>query len=98
MELTLNETKLKNYKEKVIAYMKRKEIWTHGYIRYSLFKKMIQHITKINNNYELRKLFLYLVDEGVFLKKKTKVRSYIYKFANPNIPKIKSKIITISFN
>ena len=86
------------YKDKVVKYLTRKEIWSHGFLRYNLFKKMIKHITKLNNNYELRVLFLYLVSEGVFLKKKTNVRSYLYYFVNPNSPKITPRNITITFD
>ena len=95
MELKLD---LESHKEKVIKYMIRKEIWTHGFIRYNILKKMIKFITKINNNYELRKLFLYMLEKEVFLKRKTNVRSYLYKFKNPNLPEIVTKTITINFN
>ena len=78
--------------------MKRKEIWTHGYIRYNILKKMIKFITKLKNNYEIRKVFLYLVEEGIFLKQKTKVKSYLYKFKNDNEITVNDKAITISFN
>lgn len=98
MELVLNKEKFKKYKIKIVAYMTRKEIWSHDYIRYNLFKKMISHITKLNNNYELRQIFLFLVSEGVFLKRKNQVRSYLYKFVNPSIPKIQPRQITISFD
>ena len=95
MELKLD---LEAHKEKVVKYMTRKQIWTHGYIRYNILKKMIAFITKLKNNYEIRKLFLYLVENNVFLKQKTKVRSYLYKFYNPNEPIIKNKKIIINFD
>ncbi len=95
MELKLD---LESHKDKVIKYMVRKEIWSHGFIRYNILKKMIKFITKINNNYELRKLFLYMLEKEIFLKRKTNVRSYLYKFKNPNIPEIVQKTITINFN
>ena len=95
MELKLD---LESHKDKVIKYMVRKEIWSHGFIRYNILKKMIKFITKINNNYELRKLFLYMLDKEVFLKRKTNVRSYLYKFKNPNLPEVVQKTITINFN
>ena len=95
MELKLD---LEFYKEKVVKYLNRKMVWTHGFLRYNLFKKMIKHITKLNNNYELRVLFLYLVEEGVFLKKKTNVRSYLYYFVNPSTPKITPRNTTITFD
>jgi hypothetical protein len=95
MELKLN---LEALKEKVVKYMTRKQIWTHGYIRYNILKKMISFITKLKNNYEIRKLFIYLVEQKVFLKQKTKVRSYLYKFYNPNEPIVESKTITLTFD
>ena len=95
MELKLD---LKGLTEKVFNYMTRKQIWTHGFIRYNILKKMIKFITKINNNYELRKLFLFMVENEVFLKRKTNVRSYLYKFKNPNLPEVINKTITINFN
>mgnify|MGYP003677407450 FL=1 len=85
-------------KEKILKYFNRKEVWSYEFIRYNIFKKIISHITKISNNYDLRKIFLYLLDQDLFLKKKTKVRSYLYKFKNPNKPKITTKSTTITFD
>ncbi len=95
MELKLD---LQAHKEKVVKYMTRTQIWSHGFIRYNILKKMIAFITKLKNNYEIRKLFIYLVDQRVFLKQKTTVRSYLYKFYNPNEPQVESKTITITFD
>jgi len=67
MELKLILPKQKNH---VVKYLMRKEAWKYGFLRYNLFKKMIKHIIKINNNYEIRRLFLYLVEEDIFIKKK----------------------------
>ena len=36
MELKLD---LEFYKEKVVKYLNRKMVWTHGFLRYNLFKK-----------------------------------------------------------
>jgi len=94
MELKLILPKQKNH---VVKYLMRKEAWKYGFLRYNLFKKMIKHIIKINNNYEIRRLFLYLVEEDIFIKKKTNVRSYMYMFKNPNSPRVINKTITISF-
>jgi len=67
MEVKIN---LVTNKSKVVKYLTRKEAWSYGFIRYNQLKKMISHITKINSNYEIRRLFLYLVEEGIFIKKK----------------------------
>ena len=88
---------LPKQKQKVVKYLTRKEAWNYGFLRYNLFKKMIRHIIKSNNNYEIRRLFLYLVNENVFIKQKTTVRSYMYMFKNPNAPRVENKIITITF-
>ena len=84
--------------EKILKYFNRKEVWSYGYIRYNIFKKIILHITKISNNYDLRKIFLYLLDQDLFIKKKNNVRSYMYLFKNPNAPRVENKTITISFD
>ena len=56
MEIKLD---LEGLTEKVVKYMTRKAIWSHGFIRYNILKKMIGFICKLENNYEIRKLFLY---------------------------------------
>ena len=89
---------LPKQKEKVVKYLTRKEAWNYGFLRYNLFKKMIRHIIKSNNNYEIRRLFLYLVDEDIFIKQKTNVRSYMYLFKNPKASRVENKTITISFD
>jgi len=93
-----SKTDMECYKKKIEKYLTRKEFWTHNYLKYNLLKRKIGFIIKSANNYELRKLILYLVDEGVFIKKKTKVRSYLYKFPNPNRIEIKQTSILITFD
>ena len=83
--------------DKISLYLTKKEAWKYGYIRYSQFKNIIIHITKIKSTYLLRKLFLYLVDTGIFIKRKNLVRSYLYKFDNKNEPKIIKRTVTIDF-
>ena len=93
-----NKVELENNKKKIQKYLTRKEFWSHNYLKYNLLKRKIGYIIKNENNYELRKLILYLVDEGIFIKKKTKVRSYLYKFPNPNRIVVTSLPITITFD
>ena len=85
-------------KIKIVKYLFKKESWKYGYIRYSIFKRAIKHVTKIKSPYLLRKLFMFLIDEGVFLRQKTLVRSYLYKFGNPHEPRIIKTIHTITFD
>ena len=85
--------------EKIIAYLTKKKAWEFDFIKYSQIKKTIMFITKIKKTYIIRKLFLQLVDDKIFLKKKNKnVKSYLYKFKNNNEANIKKKTITITFD
>ncbi len=63
--------------KKVINYLLNKQAHNLGFIRYSLFKKMIVYITKIKSLYQIRKIFLHLVDKKIFIKKKL-IRKVIY--------------------
>jgi len=84
--------------EKIINYLDKKKAWELGFIRYNLFKRMIIHITKIKSLYSVRKIFLHLVADEIFLKKKNIVRSYLYMFRNPSTPKINKGSVTITFD
>jgi len=83
---------------KVIKYLKRKEAHKWQYIRYSIFRKLISHITKYTKLYFIRKIFLYLVETEVFIKKKTDKRSYLYKFKNDKETNVVCKEVTITFD
>tara|TARA_R110000787_G_scaffold131455_2_gene243414 strand:- start:422 stop:706 length:285 start_codon:yes stop_codon:yes gene_type:complete len=75
--------KLDSESKKVIHYLKLKDLNSFGYIKYSYFKRLITHVTNNPNNYELRKIFLYLLDSNYIIKKKNEgVNSYLYKFNN----------------
>ena len=82
---------------KVKNYLNKKQAWQYGYIRYSIFRKMIRHVTGHNKLYFIRKIFIQMTNENLFNKKKTNKRSYLYKFINPNDVKIENKTITITF-
>ena len=91
-------TDLKPYIKQIKQYFIKKKIWEHGFVKYSTLKRMIVHITKLERQYIIRKLFITLTDEGVFLKKKNQCRSYNYKFKNPNEIKTTTKPIVIYFS
>tara|TARA_R110000772_G_scaffold83360_1_gene176385 strand:+ start:1083 stop:1370 length:288 start_codon:yes stop_codon:yes gene_type:complete len=83
---------------KITNYLIKKQAWDYNYIKYSQIKKMISYITKIKKTYILRKIFLSMVDQEIFNKKKNNgVKSYLYKFKNPYNASIKSKETTITF-
>jgi len=83
--------------EKVKNYLDKKQAWSYGFIRYSVFRKMIVHITGYTKLYFIRKIFLKMIEEKLFIKQKTNKRSYMYKYRNPNEAKIINKTITITF-
>ena len=84
--------------DKLIEYYTKKKAWDYGYIKYSIVKQSIKHVTGISKIYLIRKIFLYMIEQGIFIKKQNKlVKSYLYKFKNPNNLKTEQKIITINF-
>ena len=83
---------------KVVKYLKRKEGWKWGYIRYSIFRKTITFVTGYTRLYYIRKIFLYMVDHELFIKKKTDKKSYNYKFKCDDEINVITKQTTISFD
>ena len=96
--MDLIKINVENESKKVIEYLLNKQAHNLGFIRYSQFKKMIVYITKIKSLYQIRKIFLYLVETKIFIKKKTEKKSYLYKFYNPHEAKIEQRSITITFD
>ncbi len=82
----------------VLDYIIKKEYWKHGYIKYSIIKRMIIYVTKIERMYIVRKIFVTLTDKGYIIRKRNKARSYLYKFKNPNGNIKESKTVTITFD
>jgi len=82
----------------VVKYLKRKQAHKWGYIRYSIFRKLITNVTGYNRLYYIRKIFLYLVENEYFIKQKTDKRSYLYKFKSDSETNVINKEITISFD
>tara|TARA_R110002126_G_scaffold206036_1_gene353319 strand:+ start:260 stop:553 length:294 start_codon:yes stop_codon:yes gene_type:complete len=84
--------------DKLIAYYTKKKAWEYNFIKYSIIKQSIKHVTGISKVYLIRKIFLYLIDNGIFIKKQNKlVKSYLYKFKNPNNLQKEQKQIIITF-
>jgi len=82
----------------VLDYINKKEYWKHGFIKYSIIKRMIIFATQTERMYLIRKIFITLCDKGYIIRKKNKARSYLYKFYNPNGTIKQSKTITITFD
>lgn len=83
--------------DKVVKYLKKKEAHQWGFIRYSIFRKLITHVTGYSRLYYIRKIFLYMVEHELFIKKKTDKRSYLYKFKSSKETNVITKEITITF-
>jgi len=92
------KTDLQPLLKEVIEYINHKQYWKHGYIKYSIIKRMIIFATQMERMYLIRKVFITLCDKGYIIRKKNKARSYLYKFKDPNAPKIENKTITITFD
>ena len=85
-----------NAEQSVLAYFNHKHIDTLGFLKYGYFKRLISYILDIHNTYLIRKIFLSLVEQKYFIKKKNIKKSYIYMF-NPT-GKINNKEIIIDPN
>tara|TARA_R110001592_G_scaffold87672_1_gene258872 strand:+ start:2383 stop:2658 length:276 start_codon:yes stop_codon:yes gene_type:complete len=78
-----------NAKNSVINYCKFKNIQRRGFLKYGYFKRIIGYILDYYNDYYIRKIFLQLVEENFFIKKKNEKQSYLYQFnPTPKEPKI----------
>lgn len=72
---------LKTNINRIVRFMKTKNRDTFGFIKYSHFKKLICHVTNNNDSYEVRKIFLQLIEDNHIIKKKNfNINSYVYKF------------------
>ncbi len=91
-------TNVKLDTEKVVNYLTKKQAWDYGYIRYSIFRKLICHVCGYKKTYLIRKVFLNMLELKLFQRKKTDKRSYLYQFRNPNQANVISKSITITFD
>ena len=76
-----------NAKNSVINYCKFKNVQTRGFLKYGYFKRIIGYKLDYYNDYFIRKIFLQLVEEKYFIKKKNAKQSYLYQFnPTPKIP------------
>jgi hypothetical protein len=82
----------------VVKYLNRKQAWNWGFIRYSIFRKLITNVTGYSRLYYIRKIFLYMVEQEYFLKQKTDKRSYLYKFKSNKETNVINKKIVINFD
>ncbi len=92
------KTNLEPLLKEVIDYINKKQYYKHGYIKYSIIKRMIIYVTQMERMYIIRKIFITLCDKGFIIRKKNKARSYLYKFKDPNASNIQTKTITITFD
>lgn len=71
-----------NAEQSVLAYFNYKHIENLNFLKYGFFKRLISYILDIHNTYFIRKIFLSLVQQNYFIKKKNIKKSYMYLF-NP---------------
>ena len=79
--------------ERAYDYLISKKYWTNGFLKYNVFKRSISYALNMDSEYKLRKIFIFLVDCGFIEKKKNKLRSYNYRFVNPNNNNITNQFI-----
>ena len=56
--------------KKVVKYLTNKQAWDYEFIRYSNYRKMIANICGYSKVYFIRKIFLYMPEQELFIKKK----------------------------
>ena len=94
----MNHIDITLYKLDIIKVLKKKKASEYGFIKYSNFKKLISHISNIKKQYIVRKIFLELLDDSIFIKKKNEnINSYLYKFRSDRDICVTKKSITIDF-
>lgn len=78
--------RLKGDERKVVKYFNEKKYYNGGFLRYSFWYNRIRYcLGDCYTKYEIRKIFVDLVEKKYFLSQKTKVRSYTYQFRNKKI-------------
>jgi hypothetical protein len=92
-----------NAKECCINYMIYKKIEKRGILKYGYFKRLIGFILNVDNDNQIRKVFLDLVESKHFIKIKNVKTSYKYQFnPQPDIeyvgPPIDPSYFTVSWN
>ena len=90
-----------DYQKKVINYFNKKKVYKLGFLKYSFFSRKINYIFKNElSNYEIRKIFNYLIENDYFHKIKNRKRSYLYEYKDKNTKSYyrKNDSITIIFD
>jgi len=73
------------YEKKILNYFFKKKMFNLGFLKFGFFQRKIKYIYKYElSDYEVRKIFNYLVEKDYFNKIKNKKRSYLYEFKNKN--------------
>ena len=53
-----------------VRYLVYRNIVDYGFIKFSVFKKIISYVTGVDDVYTIRNIFIKLLDEGFFTKTK----------------------------
>ena len=92
-----------NATECVINYCIYKNINKRGQLKYGFFKRLISFILNTENDNQIRKVFLDLVESKHFIKIKNLKTSYRYQFNNtPDVeyvePPVDPSYFTVSWD
>lgn len=79
-------SRLKGNERKLVEYFNKKKYYDGGFLRYSFWYNRIKYfLGNSYTKYEVRKLFIDLLEKEYFISKKNKIRSYTYQFRNKKI-------------
>ena len=70
------------YEDLVILYLKFRNAYSFGFVRYGIFRKLIQYTTGIHCQKKIRIIFQNLLSRDIFDKSKYRNKNMLYRF-NP---------------
>tara|TARA_R100001086_G_C11764863_1_gene239173 strand:- start:323 stop:613 length:291 start_codon:yes stop_codon:yes gene_type:complete len=76
-------SRLKGYERKIVEYFNKKKYYNNSFLKYSIWHNRIKYLLGDElPKYDIRKLFVSLIEQNYFITKKIKKRSYLYQFVN----------------
>ena len=90
-----NKNNKETYKKLVMTYLKSRNLFNMGYVRYSIIRNQIRYITNIEDSNVLRYIFQSLYNSGAFESKRIFNRIH-YRF-NPYKKRDTKDIFIVEF-
>jgi len=90
-----NKKNKETYKRLVLTYLKSRNLYNMGFVRYSIIRNQIRYITDIEDSNACRYIFQSLYNQGNFESKKIFNRIH-YRF-NPYKKKDTKNIFVVNF-